>query len=160
VFLVQTTRNAYLQAFLRSPLTDSNRRPPPYHGEEGVCLCGIPRNHDGLRPSRVVTNRRALRSRAPSVHPRFGLWTGRSAQAWEVAGSSPVRSTMVRRGQAAHRSKDTTNVVGRGNRTGLGAPETGGLTGLAVEALLLLDGAVCGGDGLEPFIRNRLTALD
>jgi hypothetical protein len=27
----QATRNANLQAFSRSPLTDSNRRPPPYH---------------------------------------------------------------------------------------------------------------------------------
>jgi hypothetical protein len=27
----KATRNAYLQAFRQSPLTDSNRRPPPYH---------------------------------------------------------------------------------------------------------------------------------
>jgi hypothetical protein len=32
VFFVQTTRNAYLQALCGGPLTDSNRRPPPYHG--------------------------------------------------------------------------------------------------------------------------------
>jgi hypothetical protein len=28
----QTTTQAHLQGFYRSPLTDSNRRPPPYHG--------------------------------------------------------------------------------------------------------------------------------
>jgi hypothetical protein len=32
VFLLQTTINAYVQGLSRSPLTDSNRRPPPYHG--------------------------------------------------------------------------------------------------------------------------------
>src|SRR5436309_7458393 len=32
VLFEQTTTNTYLQAFYRSPLTDSNRRPPPYHG--------------------------------------------------------------------------------------------------------------------------------
>src|SRR5207247_7974418 len=32
VLFEQTTTNTYLQAFCRSPLTDSNRRPPPYHG--------------------------------------------------------------------------------------------------------------------------------
>src|SRR6266536_1291728 len=31
----QTTRNADLQVF-SSPLTDSNRRPPPYHGGSGA----------------------------------------------------------------------------------------------------------------------------
>ena len=29
----QATRNADLQGFWRSPLTDSNRRPPPYHAD-------------------------------------------------------------------------------------------------------------------------------
>src|ERR687896_144507 len=32
VFLSKTTRDAHLQALCLSPLTDSNRRPPPYHG--------------------------------------------------------------------------------------------------------------------------------
>jgi hypothetical protein len=31
VFNVQTTVNTVLQAFCESPLTNSNRRPPPYH---------------------------------------------------------------------------------------------------------------------------------
>jgi hypothetical protein len=29
---VLNTKDPHLQVFLRSPLTDSNRRPPPYHG--------------------------------------------------------------------------------------------------------------------------------
>jgi AraC-like ligand binding domain len=39
-------------------------------------------------------------------------------------------------------------------------PLLAGLTILAVEALLLFEGALCSGDRLEPFIGNRLTALD
>ena len=38
----QATRNAYLQAFCESPLTDSNRRPPPYHGGSGAVLACTP----------------------------------------------------------------------------------------------------------------------
>src|SRR5262249_27254554 len=43
----QTTRIAQLQGFA-SPLTDSNRRPPPYHErEEGADPCRIPRRGAG-----------------------------------------------------------------------------------------------------------------
>jgi hypothetical protein len=37
--LIKTTRNAYLQALCESPLTDSNRRPPPYHGTSHATGC-------------------------------------------------------------------------------------------------------------------------
>ena len=36
----QATQHAHVQVFLRSPLTDSNRRPPPYHGGSGAVLAG------------------------------------------------------------------------------------------------------------------------
>jgi hypothetical protein len=36
VLRAQATAKPYLQAFRRGPLTDSNRRPPPYHGGSGA----------------------------------------------------------------------------------------------------------------------------
>jgi hypothetical protein len=55
-----------------SPLTDSNRRPPPYHErEEGVDPCRIPLNDAAARPSLVAGARRVLRRRATLVRPRL-----------------------------------------------------------------------------------------
>jgi hypothetical protein len=38
---VQATHHAQLQGFCASPLTDSNRRPPPYHGGFALRLCDL-----------------------------------------------------------------------------------------------------------------------
>ena len=63
----QTTRNARLQAFRISPLTDSNRRPPPYHErEEGVDPCGIPPSGADLRS---VSGRRVVVAFCMAVRP-------------------------------------------------------------------------------------------
>src|SRR5215204_61773 len=43
VFSRQTTISAALQALNKSPLTDSNRRPPPYHG--GFARCYVDRGN-------------------------------------------------------------------------------------------------------------------
>src|SRR6266545_1921534 len=69
VFLWQTTRNAYLQALCVSPLTDSNRRPPPYHGGFGASrasTCDHSRHTFSCKThcckrSRCVARRRACR---------------------------------------------------------------------------------------------------
>jgi hypothetical protein len=69
-------RNAYLQAFRRSPLTDSNRRPPPYH----LALRSVHGNSasNGAFPAifasssaRSVCHQRALsRPRRPRARPQ------------------------------------------------------------------------------------------
>jgi hypothetical protein len=57
-------------ALLQSPLTDSNRRPPPYHErEEGVDSCGISRPGTGSLLSVVAAIRRVLQGRATLVRP-------------------------------------------------------------------------------------------
>ena len=72
----QTTRKRYLQRF-SSPLTDSNRRPPPYHErEEGVDSCGVALGLAGLGVSLVTARCRALRGRATLVRP------GSRASSW------------------------------------------------------------------------------
>src|SRR6266496_2565523 len=74
----QTTRNRDLQVF-PSPLTDSNRRPPPYHErEEGVDSCGIPRNAACPRASAVAASCRVSRLRATWVRPAVGRSTDRT----------------------------------------------------------------------------------
>src|SRR5512133_3695672 len=58
---------------LQSPLTDSNRRPPPYHErEEGADSCGIPCRGACSRVSGSSTRRRVLRRRATLVRPPPG----------------------------------------------------------------------------------------
>jgi hypothetical protein len=62
-------QSAHLQALYRSPLTDSNRRPPPYHGGFGASRA-YTRDHSRhsfscklacSRPARCVAMRRACR---------------------------------------------------------------------------------------------------
>jgi hypothetical protein len=56
---------------LQSPLTDSNRRPPPYHErEEGADSCGVARSSAGSRVSLIAARRRVLHGRATLVRPR------------------------------------------------------------------------------------------
>jgi hypothetical protein len=50
VFAVPTSRTTDLQALPRSPLTDSNRRPPPYHGSLGA-VRAYTGGHSGARLS-------------------------------------------------------------------------------------------------------------
>jgi hypothetical protein len=60
----QTTRYAYLQAFRRSPLTDSNRRPPPYHGSsEPVTACTRGHSRARLSWKSIVRNVLAVPAR-------------------------------------------------------------------------------------------------
>jgi hypothetical protein len=55
--------NAHLQGFPSSPLPDSNRRPPPYHGGCGPQLCdaekalgsALPRNPPGFSVSSTIS---------------------------------------------------------------------------------------------------------
>jgi hypothetical protein len=55
---------------LQSPLTDSNRRPPPYHErEEGADPCGFAPIRVGSGVSPVVAVRRVLHGRATLVRP-------------------------------------------------------------------------------------------
>src|SRR5262249_49368258 len=54
-----------------SPLTDSNRRPPPYHErEEGVDPSGFARSGAGSCASLVAARRRVLHGRATLVRPQ------------------------------------------------------------------------------------------
>jgi hypothetical protein len=54
----------------QSPLTESNRRPPPYHErEEGVDSCAFAHSGAGLGASLVVASRRVLHGRATLVRP-------------------------------------------------------------------------------------------
>jgi hypothetical protein len=66
---LQATLYAHLQGFCASPLTDSNRRPPPYHGSLGASRTGT-RDHSRhsfscksgrLRSQGCVARRRACR---------------------------------------------------------------------------------------------------
>jgi hypothetical protein len=59
VLLRQTTKNADLQAFYASPLTDSNRRPPPYHRAT--------RREPRVRPGRRGHESRARRRNCPKT---------------------------------------------------------------------------------------------
>jgi hypothetical protein len=80
----QTTATRAEQAKSRSPLTDSNRRPPPYHErEEGVDSCGFAPSAAAFRVSRVVAVRRVLQARATWVRPRPRpeVWPSCSASA-------------------------------------------------------------------------------
>ncbi len=65
-------------AGLSSPLTDSNRRLPPYHErEEGIDPCGFARSHAASRVSVAAGCRRVLRLRATLVRPRRALSLGK-----------------------------------------------------------------------------------
>jgi hypothetical protein len=70
-------------ALLQSPLTDSNRRPPPYHEhEEGVDSCGTARCCTGLGPSQVAASRRVLQGRATLVRPGRDMSSSGSLDGW------------------------------------------------------------------------------
>ena len=85
VVQVEPNRKRRPAALLQSPLTDSNRRPPPYHGRrEGVCLSRFSHSHAGWSPSRAAAYPHVLRSRAPSVHPRFGPTLRSAKPIWAV----------------------------------------------------------------------------
>ena len=60
----------------QSPLTDSNRRPPPYHErEEGVDSCGFARSGAGSRASLIAARCRVLHGRATLVRPQLSAAT-------------------------------------------------------------------------------------
>ena len=71
VVLVQTTELANLQVFpcSQSPLTDSNRRPPPYHGGFGLLLCDLERRLVERFPCNLVGF--AARSTLPLNDPEL-----------------------------------------------------------------------------------------
>ena len=55
-------------AAISSPLTDSNRRPPPYHGGgEGVDACRLPRSGAASSASVLAASRRVLHVGATRV---------------------------------------------------------------------------------------------
>jgi hypothetical protein len=57
-------------ALLQSPLTDSNRRPPPYHErEEGADPCGFAHSGAGSHVSLVAARHRVFHGRATLVRP-------------------------------------------------------------------------------------------
>jgi hypothetical protein len=69
---IQTTMDGDFQEFCRSPLTDSNRRPPPYHG--------------GALPTE-------LRGRCASVAPFGPAWPlATPPRFWNGAREAPARS--------------------------------------------------------------------
>src|SRR5215218_10839774 len=84
----QATLHAYLQGFCASPLTDSNRRPPPYHrslrreARPGAGLTEVPQV-SGVGRERVTTDGRAcprwcsltVPLRLPSLRSASGLRT-------------------------------------------------------------------------------------
>src|SRR6266567_9494374 len=94
---MQVRRNgkAQLPGFLQSPLTDSNRRPPPYHGTSratgGSRWQPIWLISPGLGPSRFAADCHRLQPRgsieAPSSVVGFGRVGGCSASivAWRLA---------------------------------------------------------------------------
>src|SRR5207248_5241046 len=66
----ETTNAPAKQEETRSPLTDSNRRPPPYHERrEGVDSRGIRLNDPASGFSRIAAFRRVSRRRATLVRP-------------------------------------------------------------------------------------------
>ncbi len=75
---LQATQHAHLQGFSASPLTDSNRRPPPYHGGSGAVLAGTAGHSrsrfsckSGLRAVSPVSARaRACSADVPVSYPR------------------------------------------------------------------------------------------
>ena len=76
------SRNRSFAAGSRSPLTDSNRRPPPYHErEEGADSCGFARSGAASRLSLIAALRRVLRARATLVRPQVTAATRPAAQA-------------------------------------------------------------------------------
>jgi hypothetical protein len=63
-------KRANLQGFYASPLTDSNRRPPPYHErEEGADPCGFAHSGAGSHVSLVAARHRVFHGRATLVRP-------------------------------------------------------------------------------------------
>jgi hypothetical protein len=117
VLLKQTTRNAYLQAFCaESPLTDSNRRPPPYHevrrqlvaaGANGFGLFSrLARPAERTRPSRSMMQRpERKRTFAEATSSKTSRTAGRKrssrSKRWLW---SRTRSSSRRRGRGAERS--------------------------------------------------------
>jgi uncharacterized protein YndB with AHSA1/START domain len=120
----QTTQNRYVQGF-SSPLTDSNRRPPPYHErEEGADPCGIPCRGAGSRVSGSSARRRVLRRRATLVRPppggaillpgqmlgslgtwRFGGWTTSESSLTALRAMTLVFRLSLPRESTLHRNR-------------------------------------------------------
>src|SRR2546423_14305057 len=91
----QATKNVNLQAFHRSPLTDSNRRPPPYHG--------------GALPTEL--RGRALDSSPGSAGPFSGrprLWKTKDEPRPNASSRSRKRTALGRRLPAAMQTPSLT----------------------------------------------------
>ena len=101
-----------------SPLTDSNRRPPPYHErEEGADSCGFPRNDAAWRSSLVAGDRRVLQCRATLVRPRLADGLMRSHGSWSRDGRhgdghrEPPKMLKPRPGGGAISSRTSSTVM-------------------------------------------------
>jgi hypothetical protein len=83
---VQTTKNPVSGDFV-SPLTDSNRRPPPYHGGFGLSTtCRRVALIERFRPQIQSFSREAVPAQAPRREWRYG-WSGSGASAANLAGA-------------------------------------------------------------------------
>jgi hypothetical protein len=107
----QATTNAHLQAFHESPLTDSNRRPPPYHRatsrEPGVRPGSRGHESRARRRNRPKTSDRAWTCEPGVMFPQCSLRIG-SARAAEASasrvrpGAGVVGAPPLKRKDVAH----------------------------------------------------------
>ncbi len=109
----QTTICAHVEGFYESPLADSNRRPPPYHGGLGAVLAGTADTRDRVfpanrylaacRPYRRVSARVGA---CPSLCTRLVpapccLFSKRAAHSWDgVPRGAPGSSGRLERSRA------------------------------------------------------------
>jgi hypothetical protein len=90
---LQATQRANLQGFSSSPLTDSNRRPPPYHGSLDVSCRTRAITHDTVSPGNLslLRDRDASRDVARVVSDVSVLCPRLVADAGNAEASAPRR---------------------------------------------------------------------